>query len=183
MRTRRIRLLWAGAVAAVAIAAVVATAIAGGGRDRVGGELEGYQEVPSVSTGATGTFKARIVNGGEGIDYTLTYSGLEADATQSHIHFGQKGVNGGISAFFCSNLPNPPAGTPACPLRGGTLTGTIDASDVIGPTGQGIEPGALGELIAALRRGVTYANVHSTKWPGGEIRLQLRRKGKGHDKD
>lgn len=180
MRTRRIRLLWAGGVAAVAVAAVVTTAIATNGPKKVGGELEGYQEVPSVSTGATGSFSAKIVEGGQAIDYVLSYSGLEADATQSHIHFGQKGVIGGISVFFCSNLPNPPTGTQPCPLRSGTVTGTIRAANVIGPAAQGIEPGALAELVSAIRSGVTYANVHSTKWTGGEIRLQLRR---GRDRD
>jgi hypothetical protein len=46
---------------------------------------------------------------------------------------------------------------------------------VIGPTGQGIAPGEYGELLRAIRSGVTYANVHSSKHPGGEIRAQLER--------
>ncbi len=54
-----------------------------------------------------------------------------------------------------------------------TVTGTIDADDVIGPAAQGIAPGELGELVRAMKSGVTYANVHSTKFPGGEIRSQL----------
>ena len=49
------------------------------------------------------------------------------------------------------------------------------------PTPQGIEPGAFAELVAAIRAGHTYVNVHSTKWPGGEIRAQIR--AKGHDDD
>jgi hypothetical protein len=47
------------------------------------------------------------------------------------------------------------------------------AADVIGPTAQGIEPGALRELIAAIRAGKTYVNVHTTKWTAGEIRSQI----------
>ena len=39
---------------------------------------------------------------------------------------------------------------------------------------QGIAPGQLNELIAAIRAGVAYVNVHSTKFPGGEVRGQLR---------
>ena len=38
---------------------------------------------------------------------------------------------------------------------------------------QGIEAGNFEELAAALRAGHTYANVHSTKWPSGEIRAQI----------
>ena len=44
---------------------------------------------------------------------------------------------------------------------------------MIGPLGQGIEPLAFGELLSAVRAGYTYANVHTSKWPGGEIRGQL----------
>jgi hypothetical protein len=44
---------------------------------------------------------------------------------------------------------------------------------VVGPTAQGIEAGRLVELIAAMRLGLTYANVHSSKFPGGEIRAQI----------
>ena len=50
--------------------------------------------------------------------------------------------------------------------------------DVIGPAVQGIEPGAFNEILAAMRAGNAYANVHSTKWLGGEIRAQLK-KGRG----
>ena len=50
---------------------------------------------------------------------------------------------------------------------------------MIGPAGQGIAPGEYNELLRAIRAGVTYANVHSTKFPSGEIRAQLERK-RGH---
>ena len=53
------------------------------------------------------------------------------------------------------------------------MTGTITAANVVGPLGQGIESGQLGELVQAMKLGLTYANVHTTKWPGGEIRAQL----------
>ena len=73
-------------------------------------------------------------------------------------------------------------GTPACPTPGGTVEGDIDAADVIGPAGQGIEVGAFNEILAAMRAGAAYANVHSTKWPAGEIRAQVK-KGRGGDHD
>jgi hypothetical protein len=92
---------------------------------------------------------------------------------QAHIHFGQAAASGGISVFLCTNLGNGPVGTQACPAAPATITGTFAAADVIGPVGQGIEAGAFGELVQAMRAGVTYANVHSSKWPGGEIRAQL----------
>jgi len=89
-------------------------------------------------------------------------------------------VNGGVSFFLCSNLGNGPVGTQACPVGPAELTGVITAEQVVGPgaappapPGQGIEPGALAEIVAAIRNGTAYANVHSSKWPGGEIRGQL----------
>ena len=175
MRAKKSRLMMAAGVAAIAVIAVVATAIATSGGNSARGKLQGYQEVPAVSTSATGSFAARIIEGGDAVQYTVKYSALEGDVTQSHIHFGQKGVNGGIAVFFCTNLGNGPAGTPACPPGPATVTGTFRAADVIGPNAQGIAPGEMAELVRAIRSGVTYANVHSTKWPGGELRLQLRR--------
>ena len=149
--------------------------------DGIETRLKGYQEVPAVSSAAKGKFSARINDKGAmaTIDYELSYSGLEGDVRQAHIHFGQRSVNGGISVWLCgTNLSTPafpgPAGTPSCPgPREGTVTGTLLAANVIGPAGQGIDPGEFAELLAAIKAGVAYANVHTTKFPGGEIRGQL----------
>jgi hypothetical protein len=135
--------------------------------------LTGYEEVAAVSTTGRGTFTAFISRGSDEIRYVLRYSDLEGDVQQAHIHFGARGTNGEISAFLCSNLANPPAGTPACPAPGGSVEGVIEPTDVIGPADRGIEAGAFDELVAAIRAGTTYVNVHSSKWPGGEIRAQI----------
>ncbi len=142
--------------------------------------LTGYEEVPSVSTTGTGDFNARISNDGSSIEWELSYANLEGAIQQSHIHFGQKGVNGGISVFLCTNLGNGPAGTQPCPAPPATISGTIVAADVspnIPATAlartQGINTGEIDELIKAIRAGATYVNVHSTLWPGGEIRSQI----------
>jgi hypothetical protein len=144
-------------------------------------ELTGYQEaLLAISTTGDGSFKLRVNPAGTELTYELRYSDLEGTVTQAHIHFGAKGQTGGISAFLCTNLGNAPASPPAqttqaCPPAPATITGTIIAGDVIGPAGQGIGPGQLSELIDAIREGVAYANVHSTLYPGGEIRGQLRK--------
>ncbi len=183
----RIKLALAVAVTGALVVAGTA-ALADGGR-QLRAFLHGYEEVPAVSTVADGSFRATVTPSASGLAYRLTYSGLEGTVTQAHIHFGQAGVNGGISVWLCGNATgpgvtpaiNPPAGTPTCP-QSGTVEGTIDASDVVGPTAQGIAPGELGELMRAIRAGVTYANVHSSKFPGGEIRGQVRA-GWGHGRD
>jgi len=143
-------------------------------------DLKGFEEVPVNSTAASGHLRLQIFPDNNTIHYELTYSGLEADATQSHIHFGQMSVNGGISVFLCSNLGNGPTGTQACPARGGTISGMITPASVVGPAVQGIAVGEFAALLEALRSDVTYVNVHSTMFPGGEIRGQIDSGRRGH---
>ncbi|HSB12429.1 MAG TPA: CHRD domain-containing protein [Blastocatellia bacterium] len=145
--------------------------------------LVGYQEVPAISTAANGEFRARISNDESEITYELSYSDLEGAVQQSHIHFGQTGVSGNIVVFLCSNLGNGPAGTQACPPPPATITGTLRASDMVNTaSGQGIAAGEFEELISAIRAGKAYVNVHSAKFPSGEIRGQID-PGKGKEKD
>jgi len=146
----------------------------GDGKFTVRADLEGFQEVPAISTVASGRFRAVIDSKANTITWKLNYQGLEGAVQQSHVHFGQLSVNGGVSFFLCSNLGNGPAGTLTCPEGPAELTGVITPELVIGPSGTGIEAGAMAEIVAAIRNGTAYANVHSSKWPGGEIRGQLR---------
>ena len=106
--------------------------------------------------------------------YELQYQHLEGTVTQAHLHFAQRGGNGGIMIFLCSDLGNGPAGTQACPASPATITGAIHASDVIGTaSAQSVAPGELFSVLRGIRGVVVYANVHSTTFPGGEIRGQL----------
>jgi hypothetical protein len=153
-------------------------ALADGGKshitaDDMTGYLEGAPGGP-VSTVASGNFEAVIDDAANEIHYTLSYENLEAPVAQAHIHFGQRSVNAGISAWLCEGTSlSPSASTPACPGQGGTVSGTITPLEVIGPAAQGIAAGEFEELVAAIRAGRAYANVHSAKFPGGEIRGQL----------
>jgi hypothetical protein len=148
-------------------------------RSRFDASLTGYEETPTLSTQGHGFFKASISRGKDEIHYVLSYTGpFDANpaggtVTQAHIHLGRPAIAGGISAFLCSNLANPPAGTPACPVPSGTVTGVITPAQVIGPATQGIQAGEFAELVRALRAGAAYANVHTTTFPAGEIRGQI----------
>ncbi len=163
---------------------------------KYGARLSGYNEVHfvagtatppvapalrgAISTAAKGSFTAKIDDRAESISYELTYEGLEGTVTQAHIHFGQHHSVGGIVVWLCgTGAPGlaGPAGTPTCPTAG-TVTGTIIPAQVL-VTSQGIAAGEFDELVRAIRAGATYANVHSTLHPLGEIRGQLR-EGNGH---
>jgi hypothetical protein len=173
-------------VAAGTTLTVAAFAVAGDdSKTFTGDPMIGYEENPDVSTVASGSFDARLSKDGDSIHYVLTYSGLEGTVTQSHVHFGKTAINGGISFWLCETAtnPSPSASTPTCPAApGGAVEGDITSTEVIGPLGQGIEVGNLAEILAAMRAGHAYANVHSTKWPGGEIRAQLDdNRGEGDD--
>jgi hypothetical protein len=173
----RVRISLAAALlvgGALTVLAIGSFGIAGGEKQNLkADELVGYQENPDVSTAASGTFNVSIDDDAQTLTYELSYSGLEGTVQQSHIHFGKRAVNGGITVFLCSNLGNGPAGTPACP-QSGTVSRTVTASDITAAAAsQGIEAGSFAELAAALRAGHAYANVHSSKWPGGEIRAQI----------
>jgi hypothetical protein len=130
--------------------------------------LDGFQEVPANVTTGNGFFRAHIDRDAREIDFTLRYRGLEGDASAAHIHLGQRNVNGGVAAFLCGGAK------PACPRRSGVVTGTIRPADVIGPEAQGIAPGEFADLVRATRAGVTYVNVHTSKFPNGEVRGQIR---------
>jgi CHRD domain-containing protein len=136
--------------------------------------LVGYQETPlALSTTGVGEFRVQVSGDEQEISYELSYQDLEASVTQAHIHFGARAQTGGISVFLCTNLGNGPAGTQLCPAAPATVTGVLRAADVVGPAGQGIAAGEFAELVAAVRSGTTYVNVHTTKYQGGEIRAQL----------
>jgi hypothetical protein len=170
MRRRTLTLV-ALVTGAIAVLAIGSYATAQSGKSKVStGPMSGYLEgAPGgpVSSAASGSFEASIDDAASEIDFTLTYADLEAPVLFAHIHFGQRSVNGGVAAFLCGG-----GGKPACP-QSGTVTGTIVPADVVGPTGQGIAAGEFGELVAAIRAGRTYANVHSTKFPAGEVRGQI----------
>lgn len=162
--------------AALALAALPALAQQG---PNFRASLSGYQEVPSVSTTADGEFEARVAPDGLSFDFTLAYAGLQADVQQAHIHFAQKGVNGGIVVWLCGTSGFPgPAGTATCPGRAGTVTGTVTAATVVAAQpAQQLSAGELAEVIAAMRAGVAYVNIHTTVSPGGEIRGQISGRG------
>jgi hypothetical protein len=161
------------------------TSAAGPEKTELRAFLVGIQEVapPSttVITDATGTFRATI-NDDSTLTYTLTYKNLSSTVLESHIHIGATKVAGSITIFLCSNpnsiLPTAPSDTPACPddaTHSGTVSRTVSAADVTNfAAAQGVPAGDFKDVVRAIVSHVTYANVHSTNFPAGEIRGQIR---------
>jgi CHRD domain len=136
--------------------------------------LSSFSQVPSVLAGSSGSFLASLTPEGV-IVFSLSYSNMSSPVTQAHIHFGAGRTNGGVAVFLCGGPK------PACPVSG-TVTGVITAADVSTlPVGnpdsvipQGIQPGDLAGLVRAVRAGKTYINVHTTNFPNGELRGQVK---------
>jgi len=173
-----------GVIGAIAIGFLVLVGAAGAGKKDDGNRMHGFFEVPAVSSPtARGTIDVRIRNSNR-IDYTLTYAGLSGPPAAAHIHLGQKDVNGGVVAFLCGGGGKPPC-PPSSPTTGTvTVTGTIVAADIQPVPTQGIAgPTDFGEVLIAIRAGVTYANVHTSQFPGGEIRGQIKARGGDGDDD
>jgi CHRD domain len=164
----------------IAMSAAMAASTAGAD-DKIRAKLMGFQEVPVVSTAATATFEATISPNGDAIDYEITYTGIQGTVTQSHMHVGQRGVNGGVVLWVCGTTGTPgPAGTPTCTSPNGHFAGTWMAANVQTVAAQQLG-GDLGEVITAIRAGKAYMNVHSNLSPGGEIRGQIRANHRDED--
>jgi hypothetical protein len=136
-------------------------------------EMRGRNEVPLTLSGAKGTLTLKVNDNDTSVHFLLEYSGLLTPVAASHIHVGQPNVNGGVTVFFCGTVP---AGFPAraaCPAGSGTVQGDFTQADVIGLPTQQLEVNNLAKLLAAIRAGKTYANLHTQTSPGGEIRGQV----------
>ena len=174
-------------LAVLALLCVITTILVAGQTEtnQLRARLTGLQEVvgpATVITDGTGTFTATINNDAT-LTYTLIYKNLSTPVTQAHIHIGATKISGGVSIFLCTNVGGP-AGTPACPndaTNSGSVSRTVSAIDVIGPANQGVEPGDFRNVLRAIASQVTYANVHTTNHPAGEIRGQIRQSGDDED--
>jgi len=111
----------------------------------------------------------------QSLKYTLTYSGLSANAFQVGIHFAKKRNNGGIVALLCSSGGFPP-GTPTCPAApSGTVSGLLTAGSVIGFAPSNVTAGDFNALADIILSKTAYVSIQTTNFPTGEIRGEIRR--------
>jgi len=173
-------------LAVVALLCLSAAVAVADEKSHLHANLTGIQEVVAgtIITDATGTFTG-TVNNDNTLTYTLTYKNLSSAVLQAHIHIGATKTSGNVSIFLCSNLGNGPAGTPACPddaTHSGSVSRTVSAADVTNAAAsQGVPAGDFKDVVRAIASHVTYANVHTTNHPGGEIRGQIWQHGDDED--
>jgi len=176
---------------AIVTAAVTAVPATYANAQEFHAKLSGFKEVGGVGAGQTGaifsqgqgTLQLNLNRQLQSLRYTLTFTGLSAPVTQAHIHFGKKHVGGGIFLFLCTNLGNGPVGTPACPAGGGTVSGLLTAGSVLAVPTQNITAGDFNVVTDALLSKTAYGNVHTTKFPAGEIRGQIVRDDDENEQD
>jgi CHRD domain-containing protein len=141
--------------------------------ERFSASLSGANEVPPINSAGTANFEMTIQPGA--INFSLTFADLSSPLSVAHLHFAPSKVAGGVMIFLCGG-----GNQPACPAAtSGTITGTITAANVTGPGNQGITAGDLDSALEAVREDLSYANMHTANFGGGEIRGQVRR-GSGH---
>ncbi len=125
--------------------------------------ITGKMEVPTVKTTARGMVTFEPTADGKELKYKLTVKGIK-DVTAAHVHFGKKGESGPpvVGLFSGPEKKGKFSGTLA--------TGTITDKDLTGPlSGKTVE-----DLVKDIRGGELYVNVHTDKYPDGEIRGQLK---------
>lgn len=112
-------------------------------------KMDGGQEVPPVTTTATGTGAFVLNAAGTALSYTITINGLTI--TAAHFHNGAAGVAAGVvkNLTFVNN----------------TASGVWSSTDATQPLTD--------SLLSELLRGRLYVNAHTSANPGGEIRGQV----------
>jgi hypothetical protein len=133
--------------------------------------LSGAEEVPPADTRARGQATFHLNHAGDELSYKLIVANIE-NVTMAHIHLGPAGVNGPVVAWLYPAAP-PPELIPGR-FNGVLATGTITEADLVGP----LEGATFEDLLDAMVAGNTYVNVHTSQFPGGEVRGQIRLAGR-----
>ena len=122
--------------------------------------MTGQEEVPPVDTqDVDETILVQDLPLNQTIHYFVNVTGIEG-ITQGHIHSAAEGENGQIVVTLF-NFESPQSAV--------LENGTFAASNLEGP----MQGKTMPDLIAAMKNGSTYVNVHTEQNPNGEVRGQL----------
>ena len=123
-------------------------------------------EVPANGSDAEGSFKLKLAPDGQSARFDLKITEPIENVTQSHLHLGPAGSNGGVVVWLYPAAP--PAALIAGETDGRLASGTITVDSLVGALDDNWDG-----FIDALEEGRIYVNVHTTAFPGGEIRDQV----------
>lgn len=150
---------------ALSLAALACAGVPKSGPETFHAKLDTASEVPPPSVGsATPSGTATFTNNGGSIGYKVTVTGLNSAFTAAHIHGGAEGAAGLVLV---------PLKLTAGPDGSAAGEGLIDASAIKG-SNPDASPMTLNDLLAAMRSGDTYVNIHTANNKPGEIRGQIR---------
>jgi hypothetical protein len=150
----------------IALALLLSVGVVAAASRNYRAHLSGAEEVPVAESLAQGQAIFKLSKDGTELEYKLIVANIE-NVTMAHIHLAPAGVNGAVVAWLYPEGP-PPQLIPGR-TQGVLAEGTITAADLVGPlAGQ-----PLSTLLDALESGNAYVNVHTSQYPGGEIRGQI----------
>ena len=128
--------------------------------------LTGDQEVPPRETLATGEAVFQLSKDGMRLSYKIIVANL-ANITMAHIHVANEGSNGPVVTWLYPTAP------PAL-LIPNTTNGILQEGVITKANLSGILVGKeLSDLVNLIAAKQTYVNIHTTKYPAGEIRGQI----------
>lgn len=114
--------------------------------------MSGSQEVPARGTAASGRIKVSYNKCDKTLEYTVSWKDLTGLPIGAHIHgTAPRGVNAPIKHDFAALIPK---------VSSGTFTNSVIVDGI-----------AIKE--DSLMAGFYYINIHTPKFPGGEIRGQI----------
>jgi hypothetical protein len=158
------RLLWTCALA-TALAAIGTGAASA---QTLTATLMGNEETPAaLNTGAFGSAEVGVDAANREITVNLQIFNLPTGSAAGHIHAGARGTAGPVVIDFL--FPTGRTGDFTLNLRLGQAN--FRARPEIGIN-------TIDDAIQAILGGNAYVNVHTTQYPGGEIRGQLTRRGR-----
>jgi len=153
-----------GSALVFSIAALGLTACSSDPQEKYVAELRSSNEVPANSSSAVGRVVLLVSRDASYAEYSVEQSGLSGGIRGGHFHRAAAGANGPIVLSFFFDTTGAPINAPT--------PGTTDL-ELQGSIGRTINKTQLDAILADLRAGNLYANIHTPQNPGGEIRGQL----------
>ncbi|HJR85328.1 MAG TPA: CHRD domain-containing protein [Nitrososphaeraceae archaeon] len=123
-------------------------------------ELTGKEEVPPNESPSSGFAWVKTTN--DEIRYKVNVTDMDK-VNAAHIHLAEAGKNGPVALTLFM-------GGPTEQVNGTVGEANVTASNMEGP----MKGKDVTDLVAAIKNGTMYVNVHTTDFPNGEIRGQLK---------